>query len=240
MSMQDATFNFAQHFDAQHQFDDPPEEPPALVQESEAPLDPPALLGDHLPPSPTSFIPSLASTDLSDYSPSPSVASVRMAQFVTRLPPHRMLNGDDPSRLSVATSQLTRSSLRMSVTETDEEEEGTVWDAKRLSRPATKPASAPLEQLMAAVDKEAQTRKGVVDPTRLHTAVEVEGAKSQSMVKSSSEGSVASWKDNLDTAVREMTAGDTDPAIRPGADAMTRMKSLLGAFRISIFGDELG
>ncbi|ORY92809.1 hypothetical protein BCR35DRAFT_298359 [Leucosporidium creatinivorum] len=235
MSMQDATFNFAQHFNTLHQFDDPPEEPtPTLAQESEAPLDPPpTLLGEHLPPSPTSFVPSLnslASTDLSDYSPSPSIASVRMAQLVTRLPPHRMVN-DDPSRLSVATSQSTRSSLRMSVTETDGEEEGTVWDAKRLSRPvksATRSASAPLEQLTAAVEKEEQVCKDAVDPAMLHTALEVEGAKSQGMIKSNSEGSVSSWKDNLDAAVREMSAGDVDPAIRPEADAMTRMKSLLG------------
>lgn len=243
MSMQDATFNFAQHIHAQDQFDDPPEEATAvaLAQESEAPLDPPrsSLLGDNLPPSPTSFVPSLnslASADLSDYSPSPSIASVRMAQLVTRLPPHRMLNGDDPSRLSVATSQSTRSSLRMCVTETDEEEEGTVWDAKRLSKPikpATRSASAPLEQATAAEKKENQGRKEAIDPAELHIALELEGAKPQRMVKSSSEGSVASWKDNLDAAVREMTAGDVDPAIRPEADAMTRMKSILGTLRRS-------
>lgn len=243
-TLQDSTFNFAQH----HQFEDPPEESPTLassVAEERAdlaPLDPPPSLGAdyHLPPSPTSLITSASSqmdVSLSDYSPSPSIASVRMAQLVTRLPPHRMLPAaNDPSRLSVATSQSGTTSSRLSITESDEEEEGaTVFGARRLSRPAppVRRGSSPTLRTSQAGKQTPKAsldvHKGAVDSVQLKAALEVKSAQQQqsSMVKSASETSVSSWRENLDSAVRVITADEADPSVLPASDSMMRMKSIL-------------
>lgn len=228
-------FNFDRHFalgSEGNQSDDPEEQTSPSKRETElADLNPPPNHhSDAFPPSPSSLMASTSSQidGLSDYSPSPSVASVRMAQLVTRMPARRAL--EEPLRLSVAQSMS--SSLRLSVVDTDEEEEGTVWDAKRLSRPA-RPVpvrGATTDLFPVAIKQTAEDCQDssvvAVPPPAVGTSIH----KEDILVKSSSDGSGSSLRGGRDAVLREMAAEEMDPAISPAADAMGRMKSILGEF----------
>jgi hypothetical protein len=230
--MQSPTFNFAQH----HQFDDMPDDEASPERETTTSLNPrPSVLSSQLPRSSSSLI-----DGFSDYSPSPSVASVRMAQLVTRLPSRRTVSvAGASSRLSIDTNQSSTTSGD-TVDDIEQEEEGTVWDARLLKQPQRMATPHFSTRVIGPVGggagKGAQQEsaeggaKVAVDAFRLEvSSAAEETGKGRAMPTSASNDSVASWRGNLDAAVREMSPGDdTDPALRPEVDAMMRMKSILG------------
>ncbi|GAA5901452.1 hypothetical protein JCM6882_006281 [Rhodosporidiobolus microsporus] len=207
----------------------------------------PRIASGAVPPSPSSFndglsIQSLTITDgFSTCSPSPSIASVRVAK-ITKVP---------HSRLSMGTSSI----LSESVEDAPEGTEEALWDAKALARTsfvdrlpqdlaailqenerveaesavaglgiaacgAAEPATAPARPLPP-------TREAPPPPPPVKEDQEKEN-KTSSVPKSASkesELSSESWKAHLDEAVQQLSP---DPAIKPEADAMQRMKSILG------------
>ncbi|GAA5903682.1 hypothetical protein JCM5296_002117 [Sporobolomyces johnsonii] len=250
VTLHSPVFNFAAHHP--HEFDDEPfaDPPEPEVEEEEhdvvrltvddLPLFPPRMGSPPPPPSPTNMS---VNDGYSDYSPSPSIGSVRMATVASV--PHRRTAGQARnSRLSVTSSVVSAS-----VEDADEGKDQTVWDAQALVRQSfvdrlpqdiaailatanqeALPAKAPDEE-----DPQAKTPPG--RPTTPVARPRVQEIKPLVMKKEEppakvlksgskeSELSAGSWRDNLDAAVKHI---ETDPAMRPEADAMQRMKSILG------------
>ncbi|GAA5934132.1 hypothetical protein JCM1841_006839 [Sporobolomyces salmonicolor] len=244
-------FNFAAHHP--HEFDDEsfadPREPEGEEEEHDVvrltvddlPAFPPRMGSPPPPPSPTSMS---VNDGYSDYSPSPSIGSVRMATVASV--PHRRTAGQARNaRLSVTSSVLSAS-----VEDAKEEKDQTVWDAQALVRQsfvdrlpqdiAAILATANQEALPGRAPEEEEDSQAKTPPERPTTPIapphlqkikplamkkEEPPAKVPKSGSKESELSAGSWRDNLDAAVKHI---ETDPALRPEADAMQRMKSILG------------
>ena len=224
-----AGFNFDRHF-AQtfvaDQFDDPEEQGPSVpVTTDELDLHPPNLRSDPLPASPSSLIASTSSQvdGFSDYSPSPSVGSVRIAQLVTRMPARRALE-PEPSRLSVATSLS-------GAAETDEEEEGIVWDVRRLSKPTRPiPVRKTTTELFAKAGKPAEVISRSLTCASPASEESTPPPAPATVVNSLSGDSVAAASSSETVARYNSSSEESDPSITPAEDAMGRMKNILGLF----------
>lgn len=250
-------FNFAAH----HHFDDEPYTPEPSQEERfddynerHSPrlaistnvdeLGPPRMASPPLPASPSNN-----TETFSDCSPSPSIASVRMAK-VALIPHRRMVHpSHDASRLSAASSMLSGS-----IVENDQEDDDRFQDSEKEEwNEKGKDRSAFVEDLPRGVaslfgqtkgysDGEnssrsdgaktpvplpsAQLRRLEVPPepvTRTTPPLTIKKSESQQ-----SELSSESWKEDLDAAVKHL---ESDPNLKPDADAMQRMKSILGQSR---------
>ncbi|BGP15966.1 hypothetical protein JCM10213_004781 [Rhodosporidiobolus nylandii] len=223
----EVVFDPAQHEDADEDDVAFPPAPPLPA------ADPP------IPPSPASrndrlSIQSATVTDgFSDCSPSPSIGSVRMAKI------HKIPH---PSRLSVSTASVSDSAEDAPEDDADGHGSGAVWDAKALARTSFVDR---LPQELAAI---LQVNEAARETERAETTVSAgqaflspvplpqkdappppEKRHASSVAQSSSresELSSESWRVHLEESVKSLSP---DPSIKPEADAMQRMKSILGA-----------
>ncbi|GAA5857461.1 hypothetical protein JCM8547_009284 [Rhodosporidiobolus lusitaniae] len=200
-------------------------------EDDDLPLIRPRLTSVTMPPSPSTFTDRLSTQSLTitdtSCSPSPSlsIASVRMAR-VTKVP---------NSRLSMGTSSVLSESV-------EDAPEDAVWDDKALARTSFVDR-LPQDLALMLQENERRERAAAAGSSASTTPVESSTAPARpptrqaplppskdeaDLPKSSSkesELSSESWKAHLDESVRQMVA---DPTIKPDADAMQRMKSILG------------
>ncbi|KAK4046781.1 hypothetical protein OIO90_006447 [Microbotryomycetes sp. JL221] len=211
-----------------HQFDDPDELESAapLATFSPEPARNSTTPSETWPTSPRSMVASMSSQpELSDYSPSPSIASVRMAQLVkgfaatkTGIVQARQAaigfgrDKDTLARVSIVTDRSAGTNS-LHLASVDEDELST--DSKDHSR-----ASQVVEMTKATQSVANSTQS--LDPL-LH-----EINRKHGLPKSSSAESVASWRENLDAAVKEMAATGADTTAGSEDDVMIRMRSILG------------
>lgn len=177
-----------------------------------------------IPHSPSSFtddrlsVQSLAITEgFSDCSPSPSIGSVRIAT-ATRVPGHATRR----SQLSMSQSSV----LSESVEDADEDEP--LWDDRALARTSYVDRLPHDLALLLDESDQAAAAAAVLEQTGASSGAE-EGNKAATVQKSSSHGSELSsesWRAHLEDTVQQIVLGD--PSIKPDADAMQRMKSILG------------
>ncbi|GAA5909921.1 uncharacterized protein JCM6883_003134 [Sporobolomyces salmoneus] len=268
-------FNFAHH----HQFDDEPSTPEqhrdrfdegdsSFDSSHNTPPPPPLPLPNHPPPrlgittdlddrlaEPRSpqlpASPSNNTENFSDCSPSPSIASVRMAK-VALVPHRRNFAPYDHSRLSAASSMLSGSIAANDLEEREQEEEEEEDDRFRDSAREEWTEGA-LEQSSFVEDLPkdlAKIMSARYQPTEDGTKTPVPTfssnggrlptlqvprrvspppaqvpTKMQKSDSQESELSNESWKEDLDAAVKHL---ESDPNLKPDADAMQRMKSILG------------
>ncbi|GAA5928427.1 uncharacterized protein JCM15063_003876 [Sporobolomyces koalae] len=248
-------FNFAAH----HQFDDEPFTPEATQRDqfdelaSPSPprlgisthpddLAPPRIASPPLPASP-----STNTENFSDYSPSPSIASVRMAK-VAVIPHRRNLRQlpHDASRLSAASSALSESIAEDDLDSNDDGDGDNEQFQDSTREEWTRDA---LERSSCVDDLPRDLAKLLASNSRVSAAQNHEGSRTIApgesakdsrlepphitvaplkIVKSDSQQSVLSdesWKDDLDAVVKHL---ESDPNLKPDADAMQRMKSILG------------
>ncbi|GAA5881970.1 hypothetical protein JCM16303_003488 [Sporobolomyces ruberrimus] len=253
-------FNFAAHhpFDDEpftpeqrHQFDDYNSSPPS------APLPPaPPRLGiatnlDDIRPPPRIASPPLPASpsnnteNFSDCSPSPSIASVRMAK-VALIPHRRNFTPHDASRLSAASSMLSGSLVANDETEEEEDEDDDrfkdsareEWTETALEQSSfVEDLPRDLAKIMSDRDLASMDgSKTPVPPPSSGRLPRLAGPRKVSpppppppkILKSDSQNSDLSnesWKEDLDAAVKHL---ESDPNLKPDADAMQRMKSILG------------
>ncbi|GAA6010813.1 hypothetical protein JCM11491_002958 [Sporobolomyces phaffii] len=201
-------------------------------------LGPPRIASPPLPASPSNN-----TETFSDCSPSPSIASVRMAK-VALVPHRRNFAPYDHSRLSAASSMLSgsiaandrelddddnddddddddrfRDSVREEWTEGALEQSSFVEDLPRdlakMMRDGTKTPVPPAASNRQLPHLEVPRRSSPPSPV-----TKIEKSDSQQ-----SDLSNESWKEDLDAAVKHL---ESDPNLKPDADAMQRMKSILG------------
>ncbi|GAA5959936.1 hypothetical protein JCM3765_000651 [Sporobolomyces pararoseus] len=260
-------FNFAQHHfvdepctPEQRQTDQFDDDENSLDPTTPSPPQPPRLgittdLDEYVEPprigaSPIPASPSNNTETFSDCSPSPSIASVRMAK-VAKIPHRRNYVPQDHSRLSAASSMLSGSIVANDQEEEEEAEEDRFQDSVReewtegaigqssfvedlpkdLAKiMASRDQSSSIDGAKTPVPQFSSGRLPLLEVPRKVSPpspapLPVAPAKIEKSDSHQSDLSNESWKEDLDAAVKHL---ESDPNLKPDADAMKRMKSILG------------
>ncbi|GAA5993757.1 hypothetical protein JCM5350_008225 [Sporobolomyces pararoseus] len=231
-------------FDSNNDTTPSPPQPPRLgiTTDLDEFVEPPRIGSPPIPASPSNN-----TETFSDCSPSPSIASVRMAK-VAKIPHRRNYVPQDHSRLSAASSMLSGSIVANDQDEDEEEEEEDrfqdstreEWTEGAIGQSSfVEDLPKDLAKIMASRDQSdgAKTPVPQFSSGRL-PLLEVPCKVSPSPVpllagpspiqksdSHQSDLSDESWKEDLDAAVKHL---ESDPNLKPDADAMQRMKSILG------------
>ncbi|KAI5474198.1 hypothetical protein MNV49_003972, partial [Pseudohyphozyma bogoriensis] len=251
-TLHSSTFHFQQHFDENLDADSP-----AFDEDDSTEVMPAFIAETQLPPSPKSLTSGGAPSD-HEFSPSPSLASVRTAK-ITQVPLSRGTSGGVRTLADIAASR--RQSFETAESGDEEaavvgrslESHETVFDVTAMENRLGERPQTPLrpvlvtrvsvdevEKKAAAAAKEKSKAKEVDVPVNNNND-DASSPAPASPVKAvpvptlhrratsdGSQGSSSSWKAELDKAVVSLGGAEADPRLRPEVDAMSRMNSILG------------